>query len=60
MAASTDIQAICDKVYAWEKPDVINEVQRKGNKHDISFLQWASLRVCYRRTPLYMLNVDKR
>jgi len=58
--ASTDTQAFCDHLYTGEKPDVINEAQRKVSKQDPSLLWWVSSRGCHMRTPSYLLDVDER
>jgi len=58
--AGTDTQAFCDHLSTREKPDVINEVQRKVSKQDPSLLCWVSLRGCRRRTALYLLDADER
>jgi hypothetical protein len=58
--AGTDTQAFCDHLYTGEKPDVINEAQRKVSKQDPSLLWWVSSRGCRRRTALYLLDGDER
>jgi len=49
-ASGTDTQAFCDDLYTGEKPDVMNEAQRKVRKQDHSLLWWVSSRGCRRRT----------
>ena len=44
--AGMDTQPFCDLSYSGEKPDVINETQRKVSKQDASLLWWVSLRSC--------------
>ena len=58
--ASTDTQAFCDHLYTGEKPDVINEAQRKVSKQDPSLLWLVSSRGCRRRTASYLLDADER
>jgi len=58
--AGTDTQAFWDHLYTGEKPDVINEAQRKVSKQDPSLLWWVSSRGCRRRTALYLLDAEAR
>jgi hypothetical protein len=46
----TDTQAFCDHLYTGEKPDVINEAQRKVSKQDASLL-W-----CISNNPSFRLK----